>query len=219
MAIFGIFSASGEPVVPWLRGTIFERPLLALGWTNTILFNLSIGYLVSLFFWFLVVYFPERKRRSLLRLNLSRRYQAFKEEVIQTLLWASIGMHDSTRPKELTNHEEFKRFFSENKNEHWYAALNGIQGDPQRMHELTLALQLLSDEVTYVLNNLPIQDESVHAFLKNLNENVYRLQHSEADIYNQVKYVSNFLWSILARWSFVGGQREDDALQKVIDRL
>ena len=124
LAFFGMFSTSGERVTPLLRDTFVEAPLVALGYPNTILFNLSIGYLVSLFFWILVVYLPERKRRSILRSNLNRRYQSFKEEIVQSLLWASIGMHDSRKPRELTDHLKFKEFFSQNKNEHWYAALN-----------------------------------------------------------------------------------------------
>lgn len=214
-----MFSASGEPVLPALRGTALEGPLLALGMQNVIVFNLSIGYLVSLFFWALVVYLPERKRRTILRNNLSSRYQSFKEEVIQSLLWASIGMHDSQMPRELTDHNKFKNFFSQNESEHWYAALNGIQGSEERMREITLAMQMLADEVAYVLNNLPIHDEAAHALLKNLNESVYRLQHSSADLYDQVKHVGNFLWAILARWSFIDGQRQEDILQNVIDRL
>lgn len=218
-AFFGMFSTSGENVVPALRGTFIEAPLVALGYPNTILFNICIGYLVSLFFWILVVYLPERKRRSILRSNLNRRYQRFKEEIIQSLLWASIGMHDSRKPRELSDYLKFKEFFSQNNSEHWYAALNGIQSSEDRMREITLAMQMLADEVNYVLNNLSIDDEAAHTLLKNLNENVYRLQHSGADLYDQVKHVGGFLWIILARWRMLEGQLEEDVVQNVIDRL
>ena len=215
-----MFSASGEPVISGLKGTLFDAPLVALGWTNTIVFNLSLGYLVTVFFWLLVVCLPEKSRRTLLRENLSRRYQDFKEEVIQSMLWASIGMHDSTLPKELADdHLRFKAFFDEDDQRLWYAALNGMQGSEERMRELSLALQMLSDEVAYVLNNVPVQDPSVHRFFKALNENVYRLNHSGADPYDQVKHVGGFLWGILARWSFVDGQRDTDIVQEMIGRL
>ena len=87
------------------------------------------------------------------------------------------------------------------------------------MREITLAMQILADEVNYVLNNLSIDDEGAHALLKNLNENVYRLQHSGADLYDQVKHVGGFLWVILARWSVIEGQLQEDVVQNVIDRL
>lgn len=219
MAILGMFATSGEKLLPALRGTFVEAPLIALTYPNSILFNLCIGYLVSLFFWVLVVDWPERKRRAILQSNLHRRYQSFKEEIIQSLLWASIGMHDSRKPRELLSYLKFKEFFSQNKSEHWYAALNGIQGSEERMREITLAMQMLADEVNYVLNNVTIDDDAAHTLLKNLNENIYRLQHSGADLYDQVKHVGRFLWSILARWSAIDGQLEEDVIQNVIDKL
>lgn len=111
LAVFGTLSGSNEPVIEFLRGTPFEPVLLFLHNGNSIFFNLSVGYIVSLFFWGLVVYIPERNRRLILRDNLSRRYQDFRENTIQILLWASIGTHDSQLPKELCDHRKFKEFF------------------------------------------------------------------------------------------------------------
>ncbi len=88
-----------------------------------------------------------------------------------------------------------------------------------RMHELTLAMKMFSDEVAYVLNNVPLDDPSVHRVFKRLNESIYRLNASEADLYDRVKYVGNFLWAILARWSIVNGQAEEDIIEKMIERI
>ena len=87
LAVVVMFIASGEPVVSSLRGTSLETVLVALGWTNAIAFNLAVGYLVSALFWLLVVYIPDLSRRRLIRDNLSRRYQDFKESVLQILLY------------------------------------------------------------------------------------------------------------------------------------
>ena len=87
-AVFGMFSGSTEPVVSPLRGTAIEPTLRALHNGNSIVFNLSVGYLISFIFWLLVVQYPEAKRRALLRNNLARQYQYFKESVIQILLCA-----------------------------------------------------------------------------------------------------------------------------------
>lgn len=226
LALLGIFaavltvSASGEPVVAWLRGTPVEPILLRLGWPNTIVFNLSIGYLVSLLFWFLVVYLPDRQRRKVLRNSLTRSYQSFKEDIVQTLVWASGEMRDTSFVEELaSDHVKFRQFFDENGKSRWYAALNGLQGNDERLGEIALALELLSTETSYVLSSLPIQDERVHTFLKLLTENIRRLRRYEDDRYDQVKYLGNFIWSILARWSIVEGQLQEDAMQSVIDRL
>ncbi|MHB1145899.1 MAG: hypothetical protein ACYCZS_13475 [Thiobacillus sp.] len=219
VAIFGMFSGSNEPIVEFLRGTSIEPHLRALHNDNSIVFNLSVGYLVSMFFWLLVVYFPERNRKLVLRNNLSRRYQDFRESTIQILLWASIGAHDSQLPKELCDHRKFSAFFDENSKEHWYAALNGLQENKERIDELLLELELFACEVSYVLNNVNIQDPKVHSFFKRLSENIYRLKNSTVYSYDQVKYLGNFLWGVHARWNIIDGQREDDVIQDMIDAL
>ena len=71
VAIVVMFVSSGEAVIPVLRGTSLESILLAYGKANSIAFNLSVGYLVSVLFWLLVVLLPECARRRLLQDNLS----------------------------------------------------------------------------------------------------------------------------------------------------
>lgn len=129
-------------------------------------------------------------------------------------------MRDTSFVEELaSDHVKFRQFFDENGKSRWYAALNGLQGNDERLGEIALALELLSTETSYVLSSLPIQDERVHTFLKLLTENIRRLRRYEDDRYDQVKYLGNFIWSILARWSIVEGQLQEDAMQSVIDRL
>jgi hypothetical protein len=219
VAVFGMFAGSNEPVVGMLRGSFLEPHLHALHNGNSITFNLSVGYLVSMFVWLLVVHFPERARRRIFRDNLSRRYQDFREDTIQILLWAAIGTHDSALPKELCDHRKFKEFFDENKKERWYAALNGLQGDKERIDDLLLELELFAGEVAYVLNNVSIQDAEVHSFFKRLNEHIYRLKNASVYSYDHVKYLGGFLWEIHARWSIIDGQRNEDVIQDMIDTL
>jgi len=215
-AVFGMFSGSPEPVMSVLQGSPVEPVLLALHNGNSIVFNLSVGYLVSMLFWLLVVYLPERGRKNLLRDNLSRRYRDFREDTIQILLWAAVGTHDSTLPRELCDHRKFREFFDENKEEHWYAALNGLQGNKDRIDDLLLEMELFSSEVAYVLNNVSIQDSKVHAFFKRLSEHIYRLKNASVYSYDQVKYLGGFLWEIHARWSIIDGQRENDVIEDMI---
>lgn len=218
-AMFGLFSGSNEQVIPLLQGTPVEPYLLALHNGNSIVFNMSVGFLASTFFWLIVVYYPERKRRTLLRDNLSRQYQSFKESTIQVLLWSAVGTHDSELPNKLCDHLKFKEFFNKNNKENWYAALNDLQSNQARMHDILFELEMLASEISYVLNNVNVQNDRVHSFFKALNENIYRLKASSVYSYDQVKYVGNFLWAIHARWSIIDGQRNDDVIQNMIDSL
>ena len=219
IAVFLLFVSSGEPLVPLLRDSKLAPILYILSWPNTIVFNLSVGYLSSMIFWILVVYLPDKSRRSLLRETLATRYKEFKHEIVQTFIWASGENQGVQFVEDLANdHIKFKEYFGSSK-DRWYAVLNGIQGSELRMHELQLAMKMFSDEVAYVLNNVPIDDPSVHRVFKRLNESIFRLRESEADLYDRVKYAGNFLWGILARWNMIDGQVEDDIVEKMITRI
>lgn len=216
IAVLLLFVSSGEPLVPFLRDSQLAPILYALSWPNTIVFNLSVGYLSSTIFWILVVYLPEKSRRNLFRKTLATRYTEFKYEIVQTFIWAAGESQDVQFVEDLANdHIKFKDYFGSS-NARWYAVLNGIQGSELRMHELLLAMKMFSDEVAYVLNNVPIDDPSVHRVFKRLNESIFRLRESEVDLYDRVKYVGNFLWGILARWDIIEGQVEDDIVEKMI---
>ena len=219
VAFLCMFSGSGEPVIAILRGTAVEPYLLALSAENAIVFNLSVGYLVSVFFWLLVVHLPERRRRLLLRDNFSRRYQEFREDTIQIFLWAAIGPHKSSQVKELCDHLRFRRYFGENSSELWYAVLNGLQSNPDRVKDLLLELELFASEVAYVLSTINILDRKVHLFFKRLNENIYRLKNASVYSYDQVKYLGDFLYGIHGRASVIDGLRDHDVIQDMIDEL
>ena len=219
VAIFGIFSGSAEPVVSFLRGNKIESTLHALHNGNSIFFNLSVGFLSSFIFWLLVVQYPECKRRALLRDNLALQYQNFKESVIRIFLNCSNVSRDSEFQKSLSNHLEFKKFFSGNNWQNWYDVQNGLQDQIHHMHDLLFELELLASEVAYVLNNVSIQDPKVHHSLKFLNEHIFRLKNSSVYYNDPAKYVSNFLYGILARWSFNDGPRQDDYIKELIKKL
>lgn len=219
LAVFGMFSGGNEPIIAILKDTSIADIAYRLHIGNSIVFDLSVGFLVSLFFWFLIVQIPESRKRAILRNNLARQYQHFKEDVIQILLFASVGSHSTELKKQLCNHDEFKRFFSENKNERWYAALNGLQGNEGHLNDLIVEIELLANEISYVLNNINIDDDEVHSFFKRLSTHVYKLRRSTVYTYDHVKYLGNFIWEILARWSIISGQRKEDIVQEMIDRI
>jgi hypothetical protein len=218
-AVIGVFSGSDEPIIPLLRGTVAEELAVRLHTGNEIIFGMSVSFLTGVFVWFLVAWIPEQRKRAVLRTNLSRRYQQFKEDVIQILLWVSIGTHEYDLPRELSDFEAFQKFFKENSNQKWYAALNGLQENPDKLSDLLVELEIMANEVAYVLNNLDVADDEVHSFFKRLTEHIYKLRSSSLYTYDQVKYLGNFLWEILAQWSFIDGQRENDVVKDMIERI
>jgi hypothetical protein len=216
VAIFETFGGSTEPVVVFLRRTWIEPYLLKLHNGNSIGFNLAIGFLISVFFWWLVVYLPERSQRAILRNNLRRRYREFKESTISTLLSAASSGYNSELPAELCDHRKFRAYFDADDKAKWYDALNGMERRPELLGDLLMEMQILADEISYVLSRVNIDQENVHAFFKRLNDQIYRLKNSSVYSYEPVKYVSNFIWQVHARWNFIDGQLPSDAIEDMI---
>ena len=91
LSFVAMFVFGSEPPIPWLKGKWVEPWLYRLHYPNGIVFNLAVGFLISLFFWLLVGYLPERKKRAILRRRLTQRYANFKIGVVQNLVWAAGG--------------------------------------------------------------------------------------------------------------------------------
>lgn len=207
LAIVGALSSGKEPVF-----RMWHKP-------NALIFSLCVGYLVSFIFWLMVVFLPEHQRRRVLRENLSERYQLFRRDVVGILLNASIGPYSLDEAERLSDYEAFRNFFGANQKEMWYAALNGLQSNEYYLHELLVEIEMLSDEVAYVLNNVNINDSAVFEFFKNLSGHVYRLKNSPTFTDDQVKYLGSFVWGILAQWSFIDGRLQEDIIQKMISQI
>ena len=61
------FKASTDPLPGFLKDTILQHWLAPYPLANSVIFNLSIGYIVSSFFYFLVVFLPEKRKSNFLR--------------------------------------------------------------------------------------------------------------------------------------------------------
>ncbi|AVR22494.1 hypothetical protein L0Z13_08735 [Burkholderia multivorans] len=219
VAVYGTFAGTNEQIVGWLHGTWAEPYLYALHSGNSIIFNLSVGFVNSVVFWIMVVVYPERKRNKVMRKNLHRRYTEFRESTVQTLLHAAGISCSSKEVQDLTDYRKFREFFDTDCKARWYDALNGLQTQRERMDDLLLEMEMLADEVRYVLNKINIDDDHVHASFKLLCTHILRLRRSGIYTHDQVKYVGQFIWGTLAQWSFVDGQLDVDPVQKLIDSI
>lgn len=219
-ASYFLFAASKEPVIGPLRGTAVGNFFESIHTPNEIVFNLSVGYLVSLMFWFMVVFLPERKQHAAIKENLSKEYEAFKIDLIELLLNARGTPYDADLPKRLLDHVRFKEYFYANEREQLYAVMNGLEKNKHVLDDIALVLTMLKEEVAYAVSRMPVRNAEVHVFFRRFCIEVQRqtsgsiLQSDE-----RVKYTTSFVWALLARWDMVSGQRRDDIVQEMIDRL
>jgi hypothetical protein len=189
---------------------------------NSIILNLSIGFLVSMIFYLLVVWYPERRRKSIIKNNLKEAYRSFKEDTIYIILNACAnggGGFDTILIDDLTDQNEFRKYFNGKISEdqiRWYAVFNGL--DDYLLSKLLVELEILLHEVAFALSNVNINDENVFSFFKRLSQSVYKMKNSTLE-YNDLKGLTNFLWQIFAGWSMAEGYREEEIVKIMIDKI
>lgn len=220
VALVLAFVCSGEPVVSMLQCTFLEKLLLNLGWQNAIVFNLAIGYLVSLMFWYLVVHLPEMRRKQVLKANLSLRYKWFKEETIKIFASAGGERFNSGQEANLQNYKGFRAFYRADGEAKWNAVLNGLLGNIDGcMSNFILELDFFAGEIDYSLSNLSVNRVEDHYVFRQFKESAYRFKNTHYDHSVSQKPISNFVWSVFGAWDSDNGQRDYDFMQDAIDRL
>jgi len=179
---------------------------------------LSVGFVISAAFYFIVVYLPESQKRRRIHRSMERQYQLFKKSCIGTFLILSNSQEYQHREM-LLDQEEFKRYFknsnSNNKNR-WDAVANGIQDNEYYLNEILYELRVLNDEIKFVRSNIDIHDEEVFQFLNNLSQIIHRMESTKPE-YDDIKSFCRFLWEIFTGWS--DGYRKTDIIADMIVRI
>lgn len=109
-----------------------------------VIHSLSIGFVISAVFYFLVVYFPEYNRRKMIHDALKSQYTDFKLSCITTFLIMSDSQEYENR-EELLNLSEFRRYFkNNNKNgeNRWDAVANSLQSNEFYLKEIIYNLRM-----------------------------------------------------------------------------
>jgi hypothetical protein len=213
------FVCSGEPVISALQNTEFEKYLNHFGWKNSIIFDLAIGYLVSLMFWFLVVHLPEKQKKQILKQNLSLRYKWFKVAALQIFSSAgdlNISSEDLNR---LNDYEQFNEFYRAADGAEWNKVLIGLEVKSDCLNELMVEMDLFSNEIDYALAHLIVTDKKDLYVFRQFKVFAFRFKHSDFYSIDQPKRLARFLRSVFGYWDSVSGQRNYDSIQDAIDRL
>jgi hypothetical protein len=187
-----------------------------------ILYDLSVASLTSLIFYFLVVYIPESQRRKRLRRSLEGRYKVFREDCIRIMLGVAnrtFSEDPSVEVEALTEPEEFRRYFHERvtpDRERWHELWNNITEDD--LSEIRVQMELLRDEISFVLNNMDIPKDEPFEFLRNLYVGIYTMMHVTLG-YDELTPFARSLWWMFTGWSAIDGQTKGDPIKRMIDTI
>ena len=201
-----------DPILPWLVGTSVEPWLYKLRWTNGIVFNLAAGFLVSLFFWCLLVSAPELKRRKVVKGHLTERYRLFKEKLVMHLMWAAGEGH---RDDEVRHFVDDAKAFQDYLTPARQTAM--MQGLSDQAAAIQNEMKALSKELTLGVQLCPVRNktyQSLRHVVKALD-----MHESLASPDDDRKNLMRFLVYTLTHWDFAGGQAATDVIQDLIDQL
>ena len=214
-----MLKASTDSAPTWAKGPWVQLALSPFPTGNQIAFDVSVGVLVSLFVYVLVVRIPERKKRQRLKANLRRQYSNLKEECITNFLFACNGSASLDLVDQLKDRETFKHYFKKKitpDQERWDAVLNGM--NDQTVAAIVQELSIFRREVEFTLTAIDVDDPQVFAFLRHLTRALHRTGDWSSG-YDEIKPMSQFMWSMHTGWDWVHGYTGKDAIAEMIDAI
>lgn len=194
-------------------------------WADTfaVAMNLVAGGILSFFFYWLVVYLPESRKRRVIKNSLSRMYRNIKEDILYQVVFASQkgGRHDLQADMDtietLMTPAGFRQAFDGGReaDEGYYAFANEMSDGTEEYRQIILNLEMLAKQVEYVLHNYTMEDEGLFGFFKRLELMLLSLQRAEPS-YDGSKPLCRFVYEMFSGFNFIDGHRGYDPIEKMI---
>lgn len=188
--------------------------------------NLLAGGLVSFLFYYLVVYLPESRKKSIIKSNLQKMYNNIKLDILWQIVHASMkgGRCDLTPDFDfvegLMSPATFKKAFEGGSegDEGFYAFQNQMSDETPEFQQIVQGLTMLSKQIEFALHNYSIEDQEVFDFFKRLELMLMSLRRNGAG-YNESKPLCRFIWEVYAGWNWIDGDIGQDPIKKMIGDL
>lgn len=194
-------------------------------WDDTYGLTASVltGGLVSFFFYWLVVYVPDQRKRRIIKDNLSRMYRGIKKDMLYAVVFASRkGGRCDLQPdmetiERLMAPEGFREAFDGGReaDEGFYAFENEMSDNTPEFQQILLYLEMLAKQIEFVLHNYTMDDPNLFDFFKRLDLMLLSLRRSPPG-YDESKPLCKFVYEIFAGWNLVDGYRGYDPIAKMI---
>lgn len=181
---------------------------------------IAVSTIAAFIFYIFQILFPEKRKKNLIKHNFEQQWTDFKVDCIRIFLGASQGSYKGGYPEQLCDIKAFREFAREGNGDGkdgWYGVLNGL--DEHHIRDLVIALDKLKNEVSFLLNNVEIDDPEVFAFFKRLSHVEYELRNTNLHD-GSLKIFSDFVWEVFAGRSRMSGEeRNDDIVKTMIAKI
>jgi hypothetical protein len=214
--IFLLFSLLGIYLSPFSKPYWWES-------VYSVAMNIVAGGLVSFFFYWLVVYVPERRKRRIIKDNLTQMYRSIKKDILYQVVFASMkgGRHDMQADQDtianLMTTEGFREAFEGGReaDEGFYAFENQMSDDTPEFRRIILNFEMLAKQIEFVLHNYTMDDQRLFDFFKRLDLLLLSLRRSSPG-YDESKPLCGFVYEIFSGWNPIEGYCGYDVIDKMI---
>ena len=163
----------------------------------------------------------ERKRIEAAKENLKSQYDAWKHDIMYSLLFLAEpdnGVY-STLPDKLNDAATFREYFKENDSDRWYSIANNLSSESYYSNEIVHGLEVFQHNIETFLTVSRISNPEVLKQLTRYVNHLRKLRKCDLDEYDDTKRFMRDLWSILAQWDFYSGDHKRDIFLEIIDSV
>jgi hypothetical protein len=214
--IFIVLKSSDEPLLINDYHWLFEK----FNTGNSILFNISTGMLVSIWFYFLVIVLPSNIKKNRVKKHFIIQYQEFRKQLIIHILKNSKEPFMQGLAVELKDVTKFKTYFHTqvmpNQNR-WFIFTSTVS--EEAINDMLAEFEAFKEAITVLLINVEIQDEAVFYFLHQVRKFAITQRHMRTDDYFSLKAYFNFLWQMLAGFDKTDGYKEYDNFAIMFEKI
>ncbi|MBN4075432.1 MAG: hypothetical protein COA71_11890 [SAR86 cluster bacterium] len=163
----------------------------------------------------------ERKRIDAAKENLKAQYNAWKRDVVFSLLFlAEPGKGVSSELAEnLLKVDEFKNYFKEDESKRWYAITNNLSNNSYHSNELIHGLENLQHHIEVFIITARVDQAEVLKQLTRYVNHLRSLRRRDLDEYDDQKGFMRDIWTVLAQWDLSSGPHGKDILLDSIDKI
>lgn len=215
LCLIFVLKSSKERLLFESAGLFFQQ--FKLG--NEIVFNLSCGMLISIWFYFLVILLPEKKNKRRVKNHFISQYREFKRHLIMYIVNACREPDKADLLSNLMEPQVFKDYFKEKvtaDQDRWHVFLNNL--DKGLLADILNEFEAFKEATSYLLGNVQVDDEEVFSFLHRINTISITLKGVSVED-DSLKQLSRFLWEILAGFSWVDGYRDYDYFDSMFHKI
>lgn len=188
------------------------------GW-NKLAYDFSAGCLISIVFYWVLVRLPEHRKRQRIRKSFAAHYRSFKLACIENFLAVADGGFEAELPRQLLPLEQFRAYFKQQVGAdkiRWDQVANNM--NPYYLAATLDRMEVLRQEISFVMHNTDIENEEALEFLKRLSRAIVMQRNATTD-YDSMKSFLGFFWSLFAGWDWVEGYSTRDIVQEMIEAI